>query len=148
MSASAHARRRAAATLLTGAACGAIVLGLGGRLAMRVIALQSGSPGILTPSGTTTVVLAGVASGLGGALLHLVASAIARRIAPGRPWVRRALFGILLVLVTLRGLHPVQPLPLALFGPLVILYAVVIEVAAARREGLGRESRPPTVVAV
>ena len=140
--------RRAAATLLTGAACGGLVLGLGGRLAMRVIALQSGSPGILTPSGTTTVILAGVASGLGGALLHLIASATARRIAPGRPWVRRALFGILLVLITLRGLHPVQPLPLALFGPLVLLYAAVIEIAATHRDGLARASRPPTVVAV
>ena len=135
------------ATLLAGMIAGGILLGLGGRLAMRAIAVQTGTPPTLTPSGTLTVILAGIASGLAGAVLYLIASAVARRVAPRQPWVRRALFGILLTLITLRGLHPVQPLSLALFGPLVLLYGTVIEAIALRRAAT-RAAPPPTALAV
>ena len=136
------------ATLVAGMIAGGILLGLGGRLAMRAIAIQNGSPRLLTPSGTLTVILAGIASGLAGAVLYLIARAVARRVAPRHPWVRRALFGILLTLITLRGLRPVQPLSLALFGPLVLLYAAVIEIIALRRGATTRDARPPTDIAV
>lgn len=140
--------RRAGATLLTGIVLGTIVLGIGGRIAMRAIAVQSGTPGILTPSGTLTVVLAGTGSGLAGAVFQLIAAAVASRLAPRRYWVRRLLFGIMLVLVTLRGLSPVQPLALALFAPLVLLYAVAMEIAASRRAAVAPESTSTTVAAI
>ena len=139
--------RRAGATLLTGIALGTIILGVGGRIAMRAIAVKGGTPGMLTPSGTLTVILAGTASGLAGAVFQLVAGAITGRLAPRHLWVRRVLFGILLVLVTLRGLSPVQPLALALFGPLVLLYAIAMEVAASRRAAVARDTPATTVVA-
>ena len=140
--------RRGAPMVLAGLAFGAVILGLGGRVAMRVIALQGGVPGILTVGGTVTVVLAGCASGVGGVVLHLIADRLARWMSRavamlGRRtptdgsssrWVRRALFALLLLLITLRGLHPVQPLSLAVFSPLVVLYGAMIEIAATRRE--------------
>jgi hypothetical protein len=46
-------------------------------------------------------------------------------------WLRNpllgALFAIVLVLLTLRGLHPVQPLTLALFLPIVLVYGWAFE---------------------
>ena len=36
-------------------------------------------------------------------------------------------FAAFLAFVTIRGLHPVAPLPLALFGPLVVIYGWVLE---------------------
>lgn len=148
MTRSRPALRHIGATLVTGIVAGGIVLGLGGRVAMRAIAIRNGTPGILTPSGTLTVILAGIASGLGGGVLYLIASAVAQRTAPRHPWVRRVLFGILLALITLRGLHPVQPLSLALFGPLVLLYAAVIEVVTLRRAATTHDAPPPTVLAI
>jgi hypothetical protein len=114
---------------------------------MRAIAVEGGTPGMLTPSGTLTVILAGTASGLAGAVFQLVAGAIAGRLAPRQLWVRRVLFGILLVLVTLRGLSPAQPLALALFGPLVLLYAIAMEIAGSRRAAVARDTPAATVVA-
>jgi hypothetical protein len=147
------AMRRTAPAVVSGAVYGAVILGLGGRVAMRVIAMQSGTPAILTVGGTVTVVLSGIASGLGGILLHFVADRLARWLTPAmeallghgaRPndgsshrWVRRILFALLLLLITVRGLHPVQPLSLALFAPLVAFYGAMIEIAATRRDRRG-----------
>ena len=153
MSSFRHALRHAAPAVIGGIAFGGVILGLGGRVAMRVIAMQAGASGILTVGGTVTVVLSGIASGLGGVVLHFFADRVARWITSGvdgvlgqrtrgkdaasRRWVRRALFALLLLLITLRGLHPVQLLPLALFTPLVALYGTLIEIVATRRERSG-----------
>jgi hypothetical protein len=61
--------------------------------------------------------------------------------------VRHVLFGALLLLVTLRGLHPVQPLTLALFTPLVLLYAVAMEIVASRRAVTAPDAPPTTFAA-
>lgn len=133
--------RSLGARLLFGGLVGGVVLGIGGRIVMRALSLINDTATMLSPSGTTTVVLSGVASGVAGALLHLLAGSIGRRAAPEHPWVRRAIFGILLLLITLRGLHPVQPVALALFAPLVILYGIAIESAAVRAEGRAHDTR-------
>src|SRR5688572_13235226 len=51
---------------LLGAAIGLPILGGGGRLAMRGIAVFTGAPGAFTAEGTLTVLLLGAASGFGG----------------------------------------------------------------------------------
>jgi len=135
--------RMVAPLLLIGLGAGAVILGLGGRVAMRIIALANGSPAVLSLGGTITVVLAGAASGLGGVLLHFVATGITRWIAPQQRWVRRVLFAIFLLGISLRGLHPVQPFPLALFLPLVVLYGVLIDIVATRRAT--RVESPPAI---
>jgi hypothetical protein len=111
--------------LLIGTAIGLPVLGLGGRLAMRVIAIRAGSPLTGTVEGTLTVLLAGAGSGaLAGAMYVLLA-----RLFPSRRVLRDATFAVLLALVMLRGLHPVAPVPLALFTPLMVLFGIAFEVA-------------------
>jgi hypothetical protein len=110
---------------LLGAAIGLPVLGLGGRLAMRAIAVRSAAPLTGTVEGTLKVLLAGAASGtIAGGVYALLAWLL-----PSRRTLRVCTFALLLTAVTLRGLHPVQPYPLALFTPLVVLFGVVFEAA-------------------
>ena len=123
--------------LALGAGAGLLVLGVGGRVAMRLIALRDGTPPAATVGGTATVLALGVASGVAGAALLLLSDAAARRIARRRPGardrVRRGLFAALLLLVTLRGLRGSPPVGVPAFLPLVALFGVLLEGAAARR---------------
>lgn len=114
-----------------GAALGTLVLGAGGRAAMRWIAVSQGTTAGFSLGGTMTVVLLGTASGaLGG--LFLVAS---RWIFPTRAWARVSLYWATLLLITLRGLRPLDTGRVALFVPLVVLYGAALYAvwAAARR---------------
>ena len=107
---------------LIGAVLGFIIFGVGGRLVMRLIAAQSGAAPILTTGGTITVLVSGVMAGAGGALLHAVARAIMWRVAPGHTSVRITVFGLLLVLITWRGLRGSPTEGAVWFWPLVALY--------------------------
>jgi len=123
--------------LVAGAGAGFLALGVGGRLAMRWLALRQGQAPVLSLGGTITVLGAGVACGVGAAFLR---SLLDR--APQLPlWARRALFALACLLVTLRGLHPVSARALAVFLPLVAGYVVLVELAW-RRLGLGTAARP------
>jgi hypothetical protein len=79
-----------------------------------------------------TVILMGGLSGLAGGAFY----AVADRLLPVRIWagdvLRSILFWTFLVLITLRGLHPVEPYRLALFMPLVALFGAVVEFVARR----------------
>jgi hypothetical protein len=103
-----------------GALVGLPVLGLGGRLAMRVLALTTGVPARATVDGTITVLLAGTGAGLVAGVIYGVLAWLL----PYRHWPRDAAFLVCLAGLTLRGLHPVRPLPLALFAPVMLLFAV------------------------
>ncbi|MFL5618574.1 MAG: hypothetical protein ACJ79A_09300 [Gemmatimonadaceae bacterium] len=108
---------------LLGALLGLPILGGGGRLAMHAVALTSDAQRSVTVQGTITVLLAGLAAGtVGGAIYALLA-----RVLPARRLLRDALFGVILALLTLRGLNPVRWLTLALFMPIVLLYGVALE---------------------
>jgi hypothetical protein len=108
---------------LLGALLGFPILGGGGRLAMHAIALTPGAQRSVTVQGTITVLLAGLAAGVaGGAIYALLAWVL-----PARRLLRAALFAVILALLTLRGLHPVQPLTLALFLPIVLLFGWLLE---------------------
>jgi len=108
---------------LLGALVGLPMLGGGGRLAMRLIALLQPASASVSVEGTLTVLLAGLASGVGGGLLY----ALLYRLLPNRRGVRGVLFALALGFLALRGLHPVRLLPLALFAPLVVAYGVMLE---------------------
>lgn len=119
-----------------GTGIGLIVLGVGGRVAMRLIALASGTPPGWTLGGTSTVVFLGAVSGAGGALLLAVSHAAAGWIARGAgaaAWTRHTLFATLLLLVTLRGLHGSPRGSYLYFLPLVAVYGVLMERASRRR---------------
>jgi hypothetical protein len=110
---------------LLGAMLGLPILGVGGRLVMRLLTVLTDAPAAASVEGTLTVLAAGTVSGIGGGLLY----AVLTRLLPRHRWLRGALFAAALVLLTLRGLHPVRPVPLALFLPLALLYGVLLELA-------------------
>ncbi len=108
---------------LLGALLGFPILGGGGRLAMHAIALTPGAQRSVSVQGTITVLLAGLAAGVaGGAIYALLAWVL-----PARRLLRAAFFAVVLALLTLRGLHPVQPLTLALFLPIVLVFGWLLE---------------------
>ncbi|HYT64398.1 MAG TPA: hypothetical protein VEL50_10880 [Gemmatimonadales bacterium] len=117
---------------LIGAGVGAVVLGIGGRLAMRGIAVLSGAPPSFTFGGSLRVVLMGALSGLGGAwILKVLRFFLTRR------WlIQTLLFYAIIVLITLRGLKPVDSQRLVLFLPVVLLYAFLVRVLTRRRRTL------------
>jgi len=90
---------------------------------MHAIALTPGAQRSVTVEGTITVLLAGMAAGVAAGAIY----ALLARVLPGRRLLRAGLFAIVLVLLTLRGLHPVQSLPLALFLPIVLVYGWALE---------------------
>ena len=114
--------------LLLGAAVGFVVLGIGGRIAMRAIAIANGVPTGFSVGGTATVVLLGLASGIGGGLLY----ALLHRYVRQPRLARSALFAVALVLLTLRGLRPIQPRALEWFMPLALGYGAIVDVIYTR----------------
>src|SRR5688572_16532928 len=114
--------RSAVRTLLAGTLLGLVVLGVGGRLAMAAIQVDTGASPSFSVGGTTTVVFLGAVSGLAGAVLTLLSGAIQRRFLAGHPWLRHALFAALLFLVTMRGLRGTPSAGWWYFYLLVALY--------------------------
>lgn len=94
--------RSQATALGVGALVGLVVAGVGGRLAMRVVALADGREdfgltteggnvvGDVTLGGTLFILLLGVAQGVLGALLYLAL----RRWLPVRPWLATVVFAL------------------------------------------------------
>ena len=125
--------------LVLGIVLGTIILGIGGRLLMRVVALIDGTPVGWSWGGSGTVVFLGAVSGLaGGAIYTLLAHFMARG-----TWLRSLLFFLILALITLRGLSPIRLLALALFMPLTLTFGIVFDLLW-RRHALGmRAQRGP-----
>jgi hypothetical protein len=111
-----------------GLTIGTIVLGIGGRLAMRGIALAQGRAPGFTIGGTTTVVFLGAACGVIGSLIF----AGTRALVPGNRIIRGMLFWLILVLITLRGLSPLDVPKLAFFLPLILGYGTLLTTAWCR----------------
>jgi hypothetical protein len=129
---------------LVGAVLGAVILGGGGRLAMRLIAITMSAPATLSIGGTLTVIGAGAFSGAAGALLYALSHAVGRFVAPGRARVGHLIFALLLGLVTVRGLHGTPPRAAVMFLPVVAAYGVTFTRTATRlrrsRQHLGGET--------
>ena len=119
--------------LLTGAWLGVLVLGVGGRLVMRGIAMLTDAPSAISVGGTVTVIAAGTAAGIGGALWHAMSRTMASLGAGPRPALHIALFATGLAFVTARGLHGSPAAPAAAFWPLVVAYAFLLDRVVARR---------------
>jgi hypothetical protein len=127
------ARRWLTGSLL-GIAVGSVILGVGGRIAMWAIAVVSGGTPAFSVGGSATVVLLGALAGLAGAVV-LVGL---RWILANKPLVRGAVFWAFLVLVTLRGLRPIDPQRVLLFMPLVVVYGITLQVLSRRLESRRR----------
>jgi len=113
------------------------VLGVGGRIAMRVVARVAGSPGGFSFGGTLTVVFLGAVSGLAGALVLLALRSVVRT----RPLLRGVLFWAFLILVTLRGLRPLDAQRVILFFPLVLIFGAGLQVIWCRVYLARKDSR-------
>ncbi len=122
-------------TLLLGAAIGEVVLGGGGRIAMHLIARATTGTGSFTVGGTLTVVLLGAVSGVIGALFLTFARRFFSKWSP-TPTV---VYWTLLILVTLRGINPVEPLRVAVFFPVVIMFGLALQLATFRKPIGNRE---------
>lgn len=119
----APAMARAVSTVLTGAALGLILLGIGGRLAMHGIAIITTGRGGFTLGGTLTVVALGGLSGVTAGLILAVARLLLHR------WylaTSTAYWGLLAVLV-LHGLRPIDPLRLLWFLPLTVIFGIILQ---------------------
>jgi hypothetical protein len=127
--------RPIARELITGTALGALILGVGGRLAMAAIAWRTGGASSFTLSGTLTVIGLGAASGAAGAVLALISRAVTRRLFPRHPWTHHVLFAVLLLLVTLRGLRGTPGAAHWYFYLLVASYGVAVALLARRNPG-------------
>jgi hypothetical protein len=107
---------------IAGAAIGLIVLGVGGRIIMRIIAHWEGRVPVLTPSGTFTVVMMGTLAGLAGGVIH----GLLRRFVP-RTWLRVLIFLVVCVGITYHAVNALLPRPRLLFVVLTLVYVAVLE---------------------
>lgn len=117
-------RRQVLRTILVAAAIGAIILGLGGRLAMFAIAWLNTGAGAFTLGGTSTVIAMGALSGAAGGVILSGLRAVVRRRWPPTTTV---LFWGALIGITLRGLRPLDGQRLVLFLPLVLAFGLLLQ---------------------
>lgn len=116
--------------LMRGALLGLVILGIGGRLLMRVIAHMEGRAPVFTPEGSIAVVFYGTVAGALSGLIYYLLRRFVRR-----PWLQTAAFIGICELVSWRGVSGLLPLPQAMFMALALVYLVIMDL-------LGRRSRP------
>jgi hypothetical protein len=109
---------------------GLIILGIGSRLLMRVVAHMEGRVPVFTPEGSIAVVFYGtVAGAFSGLIYHLLRRFVRK------PWVRTAAFITICELIAWRGVSGLLLVSQAMFMALALVYMVVVDV-------LGRRSHP------
>jgi hypothetical protein len=124
--------------LVRGTLLGLVILGVGGRVLMRVIAHMEGRVPVLTLA-TITVLFAGtVAGAFAGLIYHLL-----RRFVRS-PWVRTGAFIVICELVSWRGVHGLLPLPQAMFMTLALVYLIIVDILG--RRGHAPRTNPPNLV--
>jgi hypothetical protein len=123
-----HAREWVLAFAL-GALLGALILGGGGRLAMRGITLWEDRPHQFTAGGTLSVLAFGAAFGVLGAGLRAAIDFAVRRWLPARAPRRApgAAFAVVCLAIACVLLTPLTAHRLVLFPPVVVLYVVALE---------------------
>jgi hypothetical protein len=107
---------------IAGAAIGFVVLGIGGRIIMRIIAHWEGRVPVLTPSGTLKVVMMGALAGLVGGVVH----GLLRQFVP-RTSIRVLVFVVICVAFTYYAVNALLPWPRLLFVALALVYVSVLE---------------------
>jgi hypothetical protein len=114
-------------SVLAGALTGLVVLGVGGRMMMRIIAHWEGRVPVLTPSGTFTVVMMGTIAGTAAGVIH----GLLRRFVKN-PSLRILAFLTICVLFTLYGVSGLLPRPRLLFVAITLVFAVLVEILTRR----------------
>ena len=119
-------------TVMIGASLGAVILGGGGRLAMRGVTLWEGRSHLFSVGGTITVVIWGIGFGIAAALLRIGIEVIATRWIPSFERARSALWWIITLAIALTLLTPWSPPRLALFPPVIVLFLLAFEISWRR----------------
>ena len=110
--------------VIGGAVLGALVLGLGGRIAMREVASWEGRARIVTLTGTLTVVAWGAMFGFLAGLLRTAVD----RVLPGvRAQARKLVFAVACVGIALVLLTPWTVQRIVLFVPVVAVFVAAFE---------------------
>jgi hypothetical protein len=115
-------RRDWLAGLGAGAALGFVILGVGARAGMRLVALASGQAPTFTVEGSIAVGLLGALTGALVATIFL----LLRTTFPTRRWTRGAIFWAMCGALALRGLRPVTLLNAGIFLPLFVLHGALL----------------------
>jgi hypothetical protein len=108
---------------------GLVILGIGGRLLMRVVAHMEGRAPAFTIEGTVAVVFYGTAAGAFSGIVYYV---LTRFVA--RSWIRTTAFIIICGLISWRGVNGLVPVSQAMFMALALFYLGIVDL-------LGRRSR-------
>jgi hypothetical protein len=116
------------AALILGSACGGVILGIGGRMAMRGYALLDYQEPYFTLPGSATVVAIAAVAGAATGLLMWAASRLFRT----SMIARQLFFWAGLVLLTARVLNPLSVQRIEVFGPLALLHGLVLWFAWTR----------------
>jgi hypothetical protein len=114
-----------------GAAAGAVILGAGGRLAMRGVAIVQEWTLSFSVGGSTTVVMMGTLAGVTGAVILLALRSIPRL--PGL--ARTVVFWAAAALITWRILQPIDRDRVVMFTPVVLIYGLVQQLSLKRVVG-------------
>ena len=114
--------------LLRGALAGLVVLGVGGRLLMRVIAHREHRPEmVFTVPGTLTVVFAGTVAGLAAGVIYYVLRRFVRA-----SWIRTAAFVFICGLIAWRGVHGLLVIPQLMFMSLALAFLIIMDFMGRR----------------
>ena len=113
--------------LIRGALLGLLILGIGGRLIMRVIAHMEGRTPVFTPEGSIAVGFYGTVAGALSGLIYCLLRRFVRR-----PWVRTAAFIAICALISWRGVNGLLPLPQAMFMTLALVFLVIVDLLGRR----------------
>jgi hypothetical protein len=119
--------RQIGAGALRGAIVGLPVLGIGGRIMMRIIAHWEGRTPVLT-SGTITVVAMGTIAGAVGGIVHALLLRLVRS-----SLIRLAILEIIGVLFTLYAVRDLLIRPKLLFVAIMVVYVIVLEALTRTR---------------
>lgn len=121
---------------------GGLVLGIGGRLAMALIAVAAGRAPAFSLGGSAEVLLTGIAIGAPAGVVFIAARQYLSRLGRWKGALFGALVFVLLVLVPPPAARSAAagvgqlPLTLGLFGALFMVHGMVVEAVIKRREGV------------
>ena len=110
------------AGVLAGTLLGIVFLGMGGRIAMRAIAVAQGQPQSFSWGGSLTVVMLGAVAGAAIGIIFL----IARTLFPRPQALRVGFFWLVVAAFVARGLNPVSVLNVSLFAPLFVVHGTLM----------------------
>ena len=114
-------------SIAAGGAVGFVVLGIGGRIMMRIIAHWEGRVPVLT-LGTITVLMMGTLAGIAAGIIHGLLRQFIKREA-----IQVAVFFLFCILFTVWGVSGILPRPKLLFVAITIVYCSGVEVVTRSR---------------